>query len=170
MKFGMTRFAALFALVICGLIAAPVAVASSPGKVSGNAQEAGGRHVMMIAQGSPTEARGHFSQISPVAHPRGEVHCLNVQGNRAAASGVLDEPVFGFTHFIVLFEDNNPRPSDQFEAPNRRAANHLPDRWLTFLAQDSELTSDCGWYLFSDGSWDAFHYTVIKGNIIVRDR
>ena len=170
MKFGMTRSAALFALIIGGLIAAPVAVASSPGKVSGNAQEAGGRHIRMSAHGSPTEARGRFSQISSVAHPRGEVHCLNVQGNRAAASGVLDEPVFGFTHFIVLFEDNNSRPGDQFEAPNRQSTNHPADRWLTVLAQDFELTSDCGWYLFSDGSWDTFHYTVIRGNIIVRDR
>lgn len=154
----MKKFAVIFTVICCGLIVAPGVVASGLDYVAGSAVESGGRHIDIIALGTPAEAHGYFSQRSPVAHPHGRIHCLNVQGNHAAATGQLDTPVFGYTHFIVLLEDNGP------------PGHGSPDRWLTLLADGSELTPDCGFYLFGDGTFDAVHYTATRGNLIVGDR
>jgi hypothetical protein len=156
----MKRFFPIIAIAIVGLIGAAGAVGAAEDQVTGSARAADERSVSVTAHGTPLAARGHVRFQSPVVGlVTGDVDCLNVQGNRAAASGELDEPIsrppFLYTHFTLLFEDNG-QPND---GP--------PDDWFRLMIGEAfEFAGDCGFYLFGVAS----PLIVTQGNLVVKDR
>jgi hypothetical protein len=62
------------------------------------------------AAGTPKKADGRAQfDISGLGTLAGTVDCLDVDGNQATLSGVLDRPVDGYyTHFALVAEDKGP--------------------------------------------------------------
>jgi hypothetical protein len=155
----MKRFFPIIAIAIVGLIGAAGAVGAAQDQITGSARAAASeRSVSVTAHGTPLAARGHVRHQSPFGLITGDVDCLNVQGNRAAASGELDEPIsagpFLLTHFSLLIEDNG-QPND----------GPPDDEFSLFAGEAFEFAGDCGFYLFDF----AAPRIVTQGNLVVKD-
>jgi hypothetical protein len=107
------------------------------------------------AHGTPTDAHGFQRVRAPAFTRRGEIDCLFVLGNRAAASGTHD----GGGYFATVIEDNG-EPS---------ATNPTPDR-VGGLVSGSPLGGppDCG--LARVLGIPQILGPVVQGNFVVIDR
>jgi hypothetical protein len=107
-------------LVFLGLIATslfPTGVEAGKHVTKGEGKDANGLAFSFQARGTPTSATGRvsFSTFS-FGNPTGAVDCHIRNHRRAALSGVLDQPVSGLTHFLIIVKDNGPtehRPKDE---------------------------------------------------------
>jgi len=156
------RFSVLLVLGFAGVIVSPAGAGEAAGLIAGEGKfsttSAGASSQFTItAHGMPGDAQGTVRVNAPSFAWRGDVECLFVLENRAAASGTLDEPVrqgnLVFPYFLAYVEDNG-EPSDA-----------VPDRALVVATTFSVAGSpDCGLSLGSLGP-----APLAQGNVVVKD-
>ena len=156
------RLSALLVLGVAGVIVSPAGAGESAGLVAGEGTfattSAGVSAQFTIAShGIPGDAQGTVRVNAPSFGWRGDVECLFVVGNRAAASGTLNEPVrqgnLVFPYFLAYVEDNG------------ESSGAVPDRALVVATTFSLASSpDCGLSLGSLGPTP-----LAQGNVVVKD-
>lgn len=126
--------------------------------VNGSGKDASGNHLNLSAKSGPAgeDPKGQVHVRFPFAEQKGKVDCVHVVGNRAAVSGLYDEPVpspviGSIVRFFVVVEDNgNP-------------SGVVPDRMGIGGSNSPTGLPDCGFAMFQPTE------DVEQGNLSVDD-
>jgi hypothetical protein len=110
----------------------------------------------LSAHGSPTDARGHAQIRVGAIEAKGEVDCLFVLGNRAAASGTAFNRSSGVPIIFAVVVEDNGEPS---------ANNPTRDRASILTSASFDPGPDCA-LAFSL----PFLLPLEQGNVVVMDR
>lgn len=151
------RTIATIAVVAGSLIGSSTALAAPQDLAAGAGKFPNGTHFGFSAHGVPGDAKGNaFFELGPAGKVHADVDCLNVQGNKAAVSGFLKQPVLGTSRYILLIEDGG--------SPSKN--NPTPDRGY-FILEYLAPPADCGFYNFlsvPNGT------PIVQGNWEIKDR